>query len=333
MRQHVPELKQPLRKIEVHALQRILDGSKAGMHEMQGQEHLQNLEILKEIFCTNLAQLFYGKLRQTLSWNRYAEVYLKAPLVAEKPDLDLPAAIAEIIKNQYKTQYIYWVPAKACDGQPCRYLLVMIGSSLKITQLHFVQQLLNTHFPELQISILLHKTEWIRKHYRLFYGFIDQFLTGDHLIYRSQKALSFPTKVEEERDCLVRRYWADRKKIIDVQWNSIGFPESDFMEDQVLYLRSIFQQLFLGTLYHYAHYVPNTLNLNYLWELITWFAPELPQKIRLNRPVKEVLAFVGAPVQNFPGADSATDEICTISFQEAVSFCSRLYEHLNAQLS
>lgn len=331
--QHVPELKQPLAKIEVHALQRILDGSATVMNETLRQEQLYWSEIMRGILRTDLAHLFYGKLRQTLSWNRYAEVYLNEPAVTEKPELDLPAAIAELITKQYRTQYIYLVPSKACAGQPCRYLLIMIGSSLKITQLHFVKQLMATQFPELQFIILLHQTEWIKKHYGLFYGFIDRFLSSDHLIYRSQKELSFPTKVEQERDGLVRRYWADRKKIIDVQWASVGFPESEFTEGQVLYLRSIFQQLFLGTLYHYAHYIPNTLNLNYLWELITWFAPELPQKIRMNRPMREVIAFMGTPVQNFPNADSSADEISTISFQEAVSCCTRLYEHLNRELS
>lgn len=333
MQQHVPELKQPLAQIEGHAIKRILDRSTTVMTETLSQEHLYYVQILRGIFSTNLAHLFYGKLRQTLSWNRYAEVYLQGPVVAEKPERDLPAAVAEIIKKQYRTQYIYLVPSKVCAGQPCRYLLIILGSALKITRLHFVQQLMATHFPELQISILLHKTEWIKKHYALFYGFIDRYLSSEYLIDRSQKELSFPTKVEQERDGLVRRYWAERKKIIDVQWTSVGFPESEFTENQVLYLRSIFQQLFLGTLYHYAHYIPNTLNLNYLWELITWFAPELLQKIRMNRPMQEVLAFVATPVQNFPNGDPSPEEISTVSFQEAVSCCTRLYEHLNQELS
>ncbi|ACU06708.1 hypothetical protein FIC_00234 [Flavobacteriaceae bacterium 3519-10] len=333
MQQHVPELKQPLAQIEGHAIKRILDRSTTVMNETQRQEHLDYVQILRGIFSTNLAHLFYGKFRQTLSWNQYAEVYLQKPVAAEKPERDLPAAIAEIIKQQYKTQYIYWVPQKASEGQPRRYLLIMLGSSLKITQLHFVQQLMATHFPELQICILLHKTDWIKKHYGLFYGFIDRYLSSEYLIDRSQKELSFPAKVEQERDGLVRRYWAERKEIIDVQWTSVGFPESEFTEGQVLYLRSIFQQLFLGTLYHYAHYLPNTLNLNYLWELITWFAPELPQKIRMNRPMQEVLAFIGTPVHNFPNIDEPEVDISTISFQEAVSCCSRLYEHLNNELS
>jgi len=42
---------------------------------------------------------------------------------------------------------------------------------------------------------------------------------------------------------------------------------------------------------------------------------------------------MGTPVQNFPDADSSGNEISTISFQEAVSCCTRLYEHLNRELS
>lgn len=333
MQQYVPELKQLLAQIDAHAIKRIMKGSTTVVNEPMQQEHLRYSQILRGILATDLAHLFYGKLRQTLSWNRYAEVYSQESVVAEKPERDLPTAIAEAIKQQYKTQYIYLMRSSAHPGQPCRYLLILIGSALKITQLHYVQQLMITHFPELQICILLHKTDWIKKHYGLFYGFIDRYLSSEYLIDRSQKELSFPTKVEQERDGLVRRYWAQRKKIIDVQWTSVGFPESEFTEGQMLYLRSIFQQLFLGTLYHYAHYLPNTLNLNYLWELITWFAPELPEKIGMQRPMAELLAFVSTPVQNFPNADLAAVEISTISFQEAVSCCTRLYEHLNHELS
>lgn len=331
MQQHVPELKQAVTQLEVSAIKRLLNGSAPEMASTLTQQHLHYIQLLSDILRTDLAHLFYAKLRQTLSWNRYAALYLPAQPVTNQPAPDLRAALAETIRKQYKTQYIYWIPSKTSADEPRRYLLIMLGSSLKITQLHYVQQLLATHFPELQITILLHKTDWIKKHYAVFYGFIDRHLRSEYLIYYSQKTLSFPPKVEQERDGLVRRYWAERKKIIEVQWASIGFSESAFTEGQVLYLRSIFQQLFLASLYYYAHYLPNTLNMNYLWELITWFAPQLPQKIGLHRPMQDVLAFAGAPDQNFPNAEA--DDISTISFQEAVSCCTRLYEHLNNELS
>ncbi|WP_266213250.1 hypothetical protein [Chryseobacterium salipaludis] len=331
MQQHVPELKRALTKLEVPAIKRLINASVPEVAGMPNQQHLHYIQLLSDILRTNLAHLFYGKLRQTLSWNRYAALYLPAQPVTEKSAPDLRTALAETIRKQYKTQYIYWIPSKTRADQPCRYLLIMLGSSLKITQLHYVQQHLAAQFPELQISILLHKTDWIKKHYAVFYDFIDRHLRSEYLICYSRKTLSFPAKVEQERDGLVRRYWAERKKIIEVQWTSLGFSESAFTEGQVLYLRSIFQQLFLATLYYYAHYLPNTLNLNYLWELITWFAPELPQKIGLDRPMQDLLAFAGAPDQNFPNAEA--DEISTISFQEAVSCCTRLYEHLNNELS
>ncbi|MGA9211261.1 hypothetical protein [Kaistella sp.] len=328
MEQYISGVGHSLRKISITAIEEFLTSTAVNITQDRMEEQLNYVAILKEVLQHQLSNLFHRQLTQTLSWNQYAAVYEQPKTAVKKVLPDLPSQVSQIINEHFKPDYIYLHQMKDAQGKPTKLLLIIVGEDLKITHLQRIQHLLKPHFPEYEFTILLHKTEWLKKHYALFYGFIDRYLHRDHLIYQRRAVLTYPKKLERERDLLVRDYWKERKRIIEVHWTNIGFGCHAFHETQIIYLRSIFQQLFLGTLYHYAHYLPNTLNLNYLWELLEFFAPEIPARLMMSRPMKEIIAYVNEPDQNFPMAESAPAETSTLLFHEAVACCSQLYQNL-----
>lgn len=327
MEDNIPTLGQPLRQISIAAIAEFLNQTPLYLTPDSLAEQLTYIAGLKNILQHHLSNLFHRQLAQTLSWNQYAAVYEQPKPITKKLVPDLPSRVSQIINEHFKTDYIY---LHRLNDTPIRtrILLIIVGDQMKISQLQRIEHLLNPHFPEHQFTILLHKTEWLKKHYALFYGFVDRYLQRDNLICQRRAVLQFPKKVEQERDLLVKEYWSERKKIIDVHWTNIGFGSHAFYESQIIYLRTIFQQLFLGTLYQYAHYIPNTLNLHYLWDLISFFAPEVPTRLVMNRPMKEMIAYVNEPDQNFPGAVREPAETSTLLFQEAVACCSQLYQNM-----
>lgn len=333
MEQYISGVGHPLRKISLTAIEEFLTGTAVHMTHDQIEEQLTYVAILKNILQHQLSNLFHRQLTQTLSWNQYAELYEQPKTAVKKSVPDLPGQVSQIINAHFKPDYMYLHQMKDGQSKTNQLLLIIVGEDLKITHLQRIHHLLKPHFPEHEFTILLHKIDWLKKHYALFYGFIDRYLHRDHLICQRRAALTFPQKIERERDLLVRDYWKERKKIIDVHWTNIGFGCPVFHEMQIIYLRSIFQQLFLGTLYHYAHYIPNTLNLNYLWELLEFFAPEISARLVMSRPMKELIAYVNEPDQNFPMPESASAETPTLLFHEAVACCSQLYQNLSQELS
>ena len=328
MEQYIPGVGHSLRKISITAIVEFLSGTDVNMTQDRMEEQLNYVEILKDVLQHQLSNLFHRQLTQTLSWNQYAAVYEQPKTAVNKSVPDIPSQVSQIINEHFKPDYIYLNRLKDGQGKTNQLLLIIVGEDLKITHLQRVHHLIKPDFPEHEFTILLHKTEWLKKHYALFYGFIDRYLHRDHLIYQRRAALTFPKKIERERDLLVRDYWKERKRIIDVHWTNIGFGCHAFHETQIIYLRSIFQQLFLGNLYHYAHYLPNTLNLNYLWDLLEFFAPEISANLVMSRPMKEILSYVNEPDQNFPTVESAPAETSTLLFHEAVACCSQLYQNL-----
>ena len=333
MEQYIAGVGHSFRKISIVAIEEFLSGLPLHMKQDRIEEQLHYVAILKDVLQHQLSNLFHRQLTQTLSWNQYAAVYEPPKAVVKKSVSDLPSTISQIINEHFKSDYIFLHHLNGESEKRSKTLVIIVGEQLKINHLQQIQHLINPHFPEQEFTIILHKTEWLKKHYALFYGFIDRYLHRDHLIDQRRAVISFPKKIEQERDLLVRDYWKDRKKIIEVHWANIGFGCHAFHETHIIYLRSIFQQLFLGALYHYSHYIPNTLNLHYLWELISFFAPEVPERLVMNRPMKEIISYVKEPDQNFPGIASRSSEASTLLFQEAVAFCSQLYQNMNQELS
>lgn len=329
MENYISGVGHPLRKISIDAIGEFLTEVTFTITQDRVEEQLNDVVILKDVLEHQVSNLFHRQLAQTLSWNQYAAVYDQSQAVVQKSVPDLPSDVSQIINKHFKTDYIYLHHVKDDAGKKSKVLLIIVVEQMKITHLQRVQQLINPQFPDHQFTILLHKTEWIKKHYVLFYGFIDRYLQREHLICQRRALLQFPKKIERERDLLVKEYWSERKRIIDVHWTNIGFGSHALYETQIIYLRSIFQQLFLGTLYHSAHYIPNTINLHYLWELISFFAPEVPEQLVMNRPMKEIISYVNEPDQNFPGTGMQTGSESTGTlFLEAVSCSNQLYERL-----
>lgn len=332
MEDYISGLVQPLKKISIAAIAEFLNENPLHLTQDRIAEQLTYVAGLKNLLEHHLSNLFHRQMAQTLSWNQYAALYEQPKPTKKIPVPDLPSHVSQIINEHFKTNYIY-LHRQNNSGKRTRILLIIVGDQLKISHLQRLQHLLNPHFPEYQFTILLHKAEWLKKHYPLFYGFADRYLHRDYLICQRRAALTFPKKIQQERDFLVRKYWKERKNIIDVHWANIGFGRDAFQDTQLIYLRSIYQHLLLGTLYHYAHYIPNTLNLHYLWDLISFFAPEVSARLVMNRPMKEIIAYVNEPDQNFPGAAPQPPETSTLLFQEAVACCSQLYQNMSNELS
>ena len=333
MEQYISGVNHSLRKISIVAIEEFLSEIPLLMKQNRIEEQLHYVALLKDVLQHQLSNIFYRQLTQTMSWNQFSAVYESPKAVVKKPVPDISGEISQTINEHFNSDYIFLHHLQSESDKRSKALVIIVGEQLKISHLQSIKSLINPHFPEQEFTIILHKTEWVKKHYILFYAFIDRYLDRDHLIYQRRAVLHFPKKIEIERDLLVRDYWKDRKKIIEVHWTNIGFGSHAFHETHIIYLRSIFQQLFLGTLYHYSHYIPNTLNLPYLWELISFLAPEVPARLVVNRPTKEIISYVKEPDQNFPGIASRSSEASTLLFQEAVAFCSQLYQNMNQELS
>ena len=332
MRLHVPGIRHLAGKISLPVLSQILSSQCGHPDESFYREALEQAGLMRGMLNKNLPGIFHRNLTRTLLWNEYEQLYKNEQLQRHDDAMEITDRMVQMITADFKTDFIYLVKQRKESSGKSGVLLLITGPDFKLTQIHHLKQLLENAVPEIRVTLLLHKTEWFKKHHTVFHGFIDRFLTENSMLYQSRTKMEFPSAVESCRDQLVKKYWEERKKIIDSHWSTMEVARHCREEISTVHLKAIFQQLCLGLLYHHAHYVPNSTNINYLWELVEWFAPELTALPNADH-MKNLLPLINRQEINFPQLESSPAVPAGAGIQEFMLGCSKMYDHLTTHLS
>lgn len=205
------------------------------------------------------------------------------------------------------------------------FLVVLTHKTTYESVKHFSSTIGKKTNGRVKVTVILQKKSNWTRHIPMFYEFYKRYFVSSNLYlgvtfsidYAKVEILTTDNKEQYTRDCV---------KLLDKTYVSIKQNvEEQLCETQAMLYHYILQQSLILLIYNKLSFIPNIIELRYLWNMIQWFYPSVYKDLEELTVIKQIIFNTDSFVKSYPKQNDYISNCTSEGIKELDTFCSMIY--------
>lgn len=205
------------------------------------------------------------------------------------------------------------------------FLVVLTHKTTYESVKHFSSTIGKQTNGRVKVTVILQKKSNWTRHIPMFYEFYKKYFVSNNLYLGIRFSIDY-TKVEKLTLDNKEQYIRDCVKLLDKTYVSIKQNiEEHFCETQAMLYHYILQQSLILLIYNKLSFIPNIIELRYLWNMIQWFYPSVYKDLDEITITKQILFNTDSFVKSYPKQNDYISNCTVEDIKELDTFCGMIY--------